>query len=68
MSECFGPLLQAHGETMSRELEAGNQGAWQAKSQRTENGNGGISPCATHLLPDEDVRSDRDRIWTSTKP
>ena len=56
-------LLQAHGETMSRELEAGNQGAREAKSQRTENGKG-----RGHLLAEEDVRNDRDRIWTSTKP
>ena len=35
MSDCFGPLLQAHAETMSRVLEASK-----AKSQRTENGKG----------------------------
>ena len=38
MSECFGPLLLAHAETITK--EADGQGLREAKSQRTENGKG----------------------------
>ena len=40
MSECFGPLLQAHAETMTKEADVSGQGLREAKSQRTENGKG----------------------------